>query len=120
MKYNRTATHQKLVTWTIDVKRNLQAEDRQLREQIEYLSQQRHEIALDLQRLPYDEDIEDFTHQQLADAMETAGVEPVPDELLLDDYDVEPLLFYRWQPGVSRRIGAIVRNGCTLTGPVSL
>ena len=30
----------------------------------------------------------------------------------------EPLFFYRWVDGVSRRIGAIVRDGRTLYGPV--
>jgi len=31
---------------------------------------------------------------------------------------IYPLWFYRWVPGVSMRIGAIVENGKTLYGPV--
>lgn len=32
---------------------------------------------------------------------------------------VQPLWFYRWVPGVSMRLGAVVENGRTLYGPVA-
>jgi hypothetical protein len=32
----------------------------------------------------------------------------------------QPVWFYRWVPGVSLRIGAIVHNGKTLYGPVNV
>ncbi len=32
----------------------------------------------------------------------------------------EPVLFYRWIPGVSGAVGAVVRNGRTLYGPLAV
>lgn len=65
------------------------AEDRQLREQIDALQEQRQQLSRELAAMPYDEDIEERPYAELASIAEDAagrGLD-VPDVLFMETDD---------------------------------
>lgn len=81
---NRTAAHQKLREFLYSEKHQARVDVERMRQALEFAQEHLAEAIQELLQYPYDQDIDEDSHEDLAEKCETAGL-VVPDELLIDD-----------------------------------